>query len=333
MINPKTDDWDQLVIDKILTYPKEEYLRYPDFSYYYDKIKSLLTECDYILGHTLNSDVPRLIKDCNKYHLDYINFKFYDIVQMYMEYTNTECATSLEHMVEELKLETDLEAHNAMNDAINTMLVYKEMATTLEFNLDDFILLCGDCEYTTYNGDMKQIVKFNTTKFKDCLAGNIHKRKMTEYTRNVIDLFNNKLQNKNVSRKKTYCIPVTLFKTNFLATLNLIYLLNKDNIYTTLDLGICSHYIKYILEDNSMKLPNLSKYNNNGKSIVSLELNDVLAKYDKTLDDISTNYYFNLKKLIKQLEKAINEANYLDQNLKVDEEAKTTFGDLFRKFK
>ena len=77
------EEWDWRVVRKILTRKVSEYESSPRFDEYYDDIKKLILNADYVLGHSLNSDAKALNQDCERYDLHSIDYDFYDIKLFY----------------------------------------------------------------------------------------------------------------------------------------------------------------------------------------------------------------------------------------------------------
>ncbi len=121
------EEWDWRVVKKILTRNVSEYENSPRFDEYYNDLKKLILDADYVLGHSLNSDAKPLNQDCERYELESIDYDFYDIKPFYKQYSNTRKDTSVTNMLEELKIEGKEREHDAETDAYNTMLELKQM--------------------------------------------------------------------------------------------------------------------------------------------------------------------------------------------------------------
>lgn len=72
-------EWDYFVIRKFLKRKINEYESKPKFDEYYDDISDLIYDADYVFGHTIISDVEALNQEIQRYQLNPINFKFYDV--------------------------------------------------------------------------------------------------------------------------------------------------------------------------------------------------------------------------------------------------------------
>ena len=144
LINPniKRDEWDFYVVKYILTRRVDEYTNKKTFANFYGKIKYLIENSDFVFGHTIDGDVHALLCDCNRYSLKKPIFDFYDIKEFYKAFSGGEKSESVETIMKELGLANDKQAHNACNDAYNTMLELKTILNKLDIPIEDLIKLC-----------------------------------------------------------------------------------------------------------------------------------------------------------------------------------------------
>ena len=133
--------------DLILTYPEDEYRKYPSFPDSYERIKRLMSKDDLmIFGHAVNNDVGFIFKDCNRYKLPLFDFVAYDIQKMLPIFSkNNKNFTSLDKAFNDLvpaEIRSKLKEHRACDDAMKTMLVFKEMVTDLGFTPKELVESC-----------------------------------------------------------------------------------------------------------------------------------------------------------------------------------------------
>lgn len=133
--------------DLILTYPEDEYRNYYPFKDSYERIKRLMTRDDLmIFGHAVNNDVGFIFKDCNRYKLPLFDFTAYDIQKMLPIFSkNNKNFTSLDKAFNNLvpsEIRSKLKEHRACDDAMKTMLVFKEMVVDLGFTPEQLIESC-----------------------------------------------------------------------------------------------------------------------------------------------------------------------------------------------
>lgn len=109
-----------------LAYPEEDFLASPDFPYYYDKIKTLLTEENRIVfGYAPENDAAFLRSEFERYSLQSVDFTFYDVQRLF----KAECGEaggnlcSLSAACEALGAEAEFTTHKSCDDAFATMKV------------------------------------------------------------------------------------------------------------------------------------------------------------------------------------------------------------------
>ena len=147
----KRSEWDRYVIKKILTRPVDEYLTHPDFPSYYGEIKRLFGSADFVLGHSVDSDVRAVNDECKRFSLPAIDFDFYDIKRYYKKLTNGENDTGLAKMLDELNIPRADGEHDAGIDAYNTMLAAKGMLASCGMSLGRLIDAFPDFSDRTEN--------------------------------------------------------------------------------------------------------------------------------------------------------------------------------------
>ena len=133
--------------DLILTYPEDEYRKYHSFKDSYERIKRLMTKDGLmIFGHAVNNDAGFIFKDCNRYKLPLFDFVAYDIQKMLPIFNkNNKKYTSLDNAFNDLvpvEIRSELKEHRACDDAMKTMLVFKEMVTDLGFTPKELVESC-----------------------------------------------------------------------------------------------------------------------------------------------------------------------------------------------
>lgn len=151
----RRSEWDWRVVRKILTRKIEEYEKQPIFPYFYSRIEGLLSKSDYIFGHSTCGDAEALNDDCRKYKLPSLNYDFYDINEIYMEYSNSQISVSVENMLSALKVNGESRLHDAETDAYNTMLELKKMVETMEMTVTDILQLCPKAKGRAENYSVK----------------------------------------------------------------------------------------------------------------------------------------------------------------------------------
>lgn len=133
--------------DLILTYSEDEYRKYPPFPDSYERIKRLMSKDDLMLfGHAVNNDVGFIFKDCNRYKLPLFDFTAYDVQKMLPIFNkNNKNFTSLDNAFNNVvpaEIRSELKEHRACDDALKTMLVFKEMTVDLGFTPKELVESC-----------------------------------------------------------------------------------------------------------------------------------------------------------------------------------------------
>lgn len=236
LINPNIDinNWDLYVIEKILTKPRSIYYEHPMFDYYYEDIKKLILEQDYVFGFSTVNDVMALNDELKRYHYDPLTYNFYDVQKLYAGYIGTEESVSLINAKTNLLIKNDEKDHDAEADAYNTMLVLKAIISNCNTSLEELIKasdyakdVCHD--YTTNNYEYNLL---NPTLIKT--DNNIKNNKFNNmrYLQLIDNVSKIKEGEQKFKKKKVY-ISDQYTNYNYIQTLNLIQLItNEDGEYT-----------------------------------------------------------------------------------------------------
>ena len=144
-------DWDWRVVRTILTRKVREYENSPRFDEFYDDIYELITDSDYVFGHSIDGDAKALNQECQRYNLASIDFDFYDIKQFYREYDNVKRDVSVVEILDKLGIKGEDTTHDAETDSFNTMLELKAMLDALGLSLEDLISLCPKARNSNKN--------------------------------------------------------------------------------------------------------------------------------------------------------------------------------------
>lgn len=83
IINPNVDKWDWYVLKNILAYSKKDVESKSKFNKQYNKIKRLLEDEETIVcGFSVKDDVGYILDECERYKLEPINIKFFDVQRL-----------------------------------------------------------------------------------------------------------------------------------------------------------------------------------------------------------------------------------------------------------
>lgn len=292
IINPNISksEWDYRVVRKILTRRISEYEKNSIFSFYYDEIKKMILSCDYVIGHTLDSDASALNDECKRYGLKSIDFDFYDVKEFYKEYKNTSKSIGVANILKELEIEGETLQHDAFADAYNTMLEMKAMLEKLEMSLGELIELCPSAKDRTENFLIRSIEENwaqRKREFISTLSGDgtndlekshLNKKKYSQFLENVMPqgIVGNKLKDKIIS------VSLNYENHHYCQILNLIQIIVNEGGTVTNKTSLINTFISYDYFDEEGELKKDERFtrvleaNQNGSRIQIIRFADLL---------------------------------------------------------
>ena len=338
-------DWDYRVVKKILTRTIKEYESNPRFDEYYDQIYDLINTSDYVFGHTISSDVKALNQDIKRYNLLPIDFNFYDVKEIYRNYSNIKKDRSVTNILTDFHINGEDNTHDAETDAYNTMLILKNMLNSLEMNLNDLLELVPNTLDSTNNFVIKSIDEANKRKIERFnLESSNESNNNTRFGRNYRRYFqfldNVKPTSKlgSVFKNKKISISINYEENHFKQMLNLIQLIVNNGGTVILKATFSDIFVKYdiIQEDGTLRYDSKLKYvleaNDNGSYIEIIDFNELLNRLnitEKELDDMpmpSFDFLLNKDSIIKDpKDKKLKDSIQINNN----EESNCTLGKLF----
>lgn len=138
VINP--DSKFNLGPDIKLAYTKSEFKHAPLFPMFYDEIDALLTDPDsLIFGFSVGNDVRYVRDDCKRYDLPAIDYRFYDVQQMYMSYMQIKNQPSLIGICNQYGIDETQEIHKSDDDARMTMEALKRLCELTDKTVGELI--------------------------------------------------------------------------------------------------------------------------------------------------------------------------------------------------
>lgn len=144
IINPNAsrENYQKYVIEHILSYDIETIEKGNNFKEEYKKIKNMLIN-NITFGYDVRNDIRVINKECERYGLDLIEVKSYDIQKIYKEYLGVKDVKSLGNLMREFGIDISiLREHNSCDDAMMTMLASKYICQKLNINQEQLIKLC-----------------------------------------------------------------------------------------------------------------------------------------------------------------------------------------------
>ena len=120
-----------------LHYEKEYIKAQPKFPEFYNQIKELFTNADYIVGFSVLNDVEFLNSACEVYNLDKIEYEFIDVQLLFKAVYKRPTMSGLEKIAEELGVE--YLAHRSDEDARVTLRVLEHLCQKENATLPDLL--------------------------------------------------------------------------------------------------------------------------------------------------------------------------------------------------
>lgn len=296
IINPKIKGelWDYYALKHILTRTKEEYKSGELFSFYFERIKKLFDEADYVFGHSIDGDAKALNDECKRYNLPSINHTFYDIKIFFKSFKNIKNDISVTNIMKDLNAEGDEKEHDAEADAYNTMIELKVMLEQLDLPLSDLITLCPDARNKSENYEVESIVINNlirAEKYKDLITDSENNTlRRHSKNRKLFALFIDNVQQTEKCEQdlqdQSITISINYEENHYKQMLNLVQLIcNHGGKYVT-RASDGTIFVSYPIsnEDGTEKYCSKLRYvneaNENGGNIKIMSLEEFLAIFD-----------------------------------------------------
>ena len=242
-----------------LAYPKEYFLSQPDFSFYYERIKELLTAKNRkALGFAVENDIDFLVCAFNHFNLPKFDFTAYDSRIIADRLNNDH--NGLSSWLKFYNIDIDsFTAHKSSDDAEMTMLLVKKMCHAKKMSLKEFLAF----NFYALRSVEQDIERRNINAFKKITEEQIRE---LYYKKNPAPL-STKLKGRyklNVSRKRDLNQKVDLFR--------LIY--NHGGVVVEKLGPNCT----YVMEDSNHKASwmDLPKY----KSVKFISLSDLFKQLE-----------------------------------------------------
>lgn len=329
LINPNigNNEWDWYVVKNMLQRPKNEYINSPTFDKYYYHIKNLIDSSKYVFGHTTISDVKGLNDGCKRYGLPSIDFNFYDVKTIYKIFNKDSEESSLEGIIKELNIESENKVHDAQIDALNTMLILREIKRILNLSMDELVTKYPESLDSNKNFEIKSqekkrlIIEEKIKKIAEAGKDNTMFAGSIEYIIFKIYLDNVKISKriKQTLKDKKVCISLNYEELHYKQMLNLVQIItdrggkyhlksSEADIFVTYDLKMedgstrsCSRlkYAQKAIEsgvnitivdfESFLKMLNITENELNNMSIPSF---DFLYSEDAIIKDKTFKRYF-----------------------------------------
>ena len=146
LINPEST-WTQYVKRNILAYPIEQVNAAPNFAAHYKKIKKLFAKADVAVGFAVTNDTSALRRDCLRYHLAPIEYRYFDAEPVCRSLGDYPRAMGLAKCVQAWCGEIPAHQHRSDGDAYATMRLMEAMCkkkhVTIDMMMEAYPECCG----------------------------------------------------------------------------------------------------------------------------------------------------------------------------------------------
>lgn len=145
LINPDCA-WNHYVIHRILAYPMKQVKSSPKFPKVYRKIRRLFARADIAVGFAVRNDVNALNKACERYALQPIPFRYFDMEKLCKTLGDHPDAHGLSGFVNAYCGKIPKNQHRSDGDAYATMLLLQAVAESFGGDLNllfDTFSACG----------------------------------------------------------------------------------------------------------------------------------------------------------------------------------------------
>ena len=173
----------------------------PDFAKVYPRLKSLLTDPQYVVfGHAVDSDVRMLNKACERYRLPSIDFEFVCSQLLYRLYKGEKEIKALHKIADELGV--TFQQHKSEEDAYVSMLTMKYLVESSGLTVDELL-----DKYRVRKGVNKNFVLTRPVT----LAGQVSNKKLTQVAIERIKEYNLTVQKTGSKyRNVAFCLARSL---------------------------------------------------------------------------------------------------------------------------
>ncbi|MBQ8416441.1 MAG: 3'-5' exonuclease [Clostridia bacterium] len=144
IINPECP-WNEYVEQNILAYPKETVDAAPAFPMHYDAIKALFESVDVAVGFAVSNDVKALKRDCDRYSLPLINYRWFDTERLCKNADKHSDARGLDGCVRAWCGAEPENRHRSDGDAYATMLLLQAICKDTHATPEMLMIAYPEC--------------------------------------------------------------------------------------------------------------------------------------------------------------------------------------------
>ena len=264
-----------------LAYKEEEFLKAPDFGYFYPEIKKLLEEKDQIVfGHAVYNDISFLQSECLRYNRKSFEFRAYDTQMLYRLLKGEKENSSLSKLCSKYNIEIE-HIHESDYDALMTMKVLKAICEEYSLNVLDLLEKCPDTYAEIKDGIAS--LHYNVPISK--------RRYVLNYSKKIIVL-ENKI-NKHILGKFFYFSKRFIEENEKIALAYVKELKEQGGEYSQ-KLGKVDFFVTNCIknEDEEMldKINKISKKNKNLKILELEDMNKILKVNEEYVIKVSEGF-------------------------------------------
>jgi DNA polymerase III epsilon subunit-like protein len=144
LINPECQ-WNSYVEQNILAYPKEEVEAAPAFPEVYGEIRDLFASVDVAVGFSVSNDNRALKKDCERYGLEALVYKHFDVEKLCRMQEEHKDAHGLAGYYAAWCGEIPDHQHRSDGDAVATMELFKKICEVNHVTAEMMVIAYPEC--------------------------------------------------------------------------------------------------------------------------------------------------------------------------------------------
>jgi len=254
-----------------LAYSKEDFSKAPDFSFYYEEIKELLTrDGQIVFGHAVNNDLSFIRSDCQRYDKPLFYIKSFDTQAFYRQISEEGNDVGLEKLCERYSIEKE-HLHRSDYDALITMKAMKGMCKEKGLTISEMIEAHPNA-YVELKGN--EIIKnFNPPTNAKILL---------DYSKRIhVD---RKVMIKDLCAK-TIGLDDSIENDNMKLAKALVYSLKRRGAQFSIRARRLNYYVQE--KEGSEKSKKVNALRENGVNIEVISLDGILALLNMTKDELN----------------------------------------------
>ncbi len=156
--------WNEYVEKNILAYPKQEVESSPPFPEQFDFIQKLFGYADLAIGFAVGNDVKALLRDCERYGLPPLSYRWFDVERLCAKQEEHQDAHGLGGCYSAWCGEEADHRHRSDGDAYATMRLMEAICKAKHVTADMMIQAYPECGGETSSGNGGQSRTDTTTK-------------------------------------------------------------------------------------------------------------------------------------------------------------------------